>query len=204
MDKAELERWNKRFSEGGYLFGTQPNAFLAEQSPRLRPGMKALCIADGEGRNGVWLASRGLEVTTFDFSPVGIEKARRLAAEKGVALDVRHSSLEDWDWDAAQYDLIAAIFVQFATPPERARMFAGICRALKPGGVLVLEGYRPEQLRYGTGGPKQVEQLYTAELLKEAFVALEILELRERDAEVDEGGGHAGMSALIELVARRP
>lgn len=204
MDKAELERWNKRFAEGGYLFGTQPNAFLAAQASRLRPGMKALCIADGEGRNGVWLASRGLEVTTFDFSPVGIEKARRLAAEKGVALDARHCSLEDWDWDAAQYDLVAAIFVQFATPPERARMFAGICRALKPGGLLVLEGYRPEQLRYGTGGPKQVEQLYTADLLKDAFAALEILELRERDAEVDEGGGHSGMSALIELVARRP
>ena len=206
QENPELKRWNGRYSAGGYVFGTEPNAFLASQAARLKPGMQALSIADGEGRNGVWLAAQGLEVTTFDFSPVGVEKARQLAQQRGVAARYHCSvsDLGDWDWDARQYDIIAAIFIQFATPAERARMFAGICRALKPGGLLLLEGYRPEQIPYGTGGPKVPEQMYTAQLLRESFAALEILELHEYEQEIDEGEGHGGMSALIDLVARRP
>jgi len=202
----ELKRWNGRFSAEGYLFGKEPNAFLASQASRLKPGMQALSIADGEGRNGVWLATQGLKVTAFDFSPVGVDKARKLAEEKGAAENyaTRMADLSAWDWDAVQYDIIAGIFIQFASPAERARMFAGICRALKPGGLLLLQGYRPEQIAYGTGGPRVPEQLYTAQLLRDAFAALEILELREHDSEIDEGEGHGGMSALIELVARRP
>lgn len=201
---AELERWNRRFAAEGYVFGTGPNAFLASQKARLAAGMTALCVADGEGRNSVWLARQGLRVTAFDFSPVGLEKARALAREAGVSVDYRLSDVSDWDWDAARYDVIAAIFVQFTPPPERARMFAGMVRALNPGGLLILEGYRPEQLRYGTGGPKQMENLYTEALLRQSFAALEIAHLACYDAEVDEGGGHQGMSALIDLVARRP
>ena len=109
-----------------------------------------------------------------------------------------------WDWDAGQFDVVAGIFVQFATPPERARMFAGMCRALRPGGMLLLQGYRPEQIAYGTGGPSKPDQLYTAAMLKQAFAALDIIELREHDSEVHEGKGHDGLSALIDLVARRP
>lgn len=201
---AELERWNKRFSAEGYVFGTGPNAFLAAQKSRLAPGMAALSVADGEGRNSVWIARQGLRVTAFDFSPVGLAKAKKLAREAGVSVDYRLSEVNDWDWDAARYDVIAAIFVQFTPPPARARMFAGMMRALNPGGLLFLEGYRPEQLRYATGGPKQVENLYTEALLRESFAALEIVHLASYDAEVDEGGGHQGMSALIDLVARRP
>ena len=201
---AELERWNKRFSAEDYVFGTEPNAFLASQKARLAPGMSALCVADGEGRNSVWLARQGLRVAAFDFSPVGLQKARALARKAGVAVDYRLCEVGGWDWDAARYDVIAAIFVQFTPPPARARMFAGMARALNPGGLLILEGYRPEQLRYATGGPKQVENLYTEALLRESFAGLEILHLASYDAEVDEGGGHRGMSALIDLVARRP
>jgi SAM-dependent methyltransferase len=202
----ELTRWNDRFSVEGYHFGTEPNAFLAAQKSRLKSSGDALSIADGEGRNGVWLAEQGLSVTAFDFSPVGLEKARKLAAQRGMSSRyvTQQSTLESWDWDAGQFDVIAGIFIQFATPAERARMFSGICRALKPGGLLLLEGYRAEQLKYGTGGPKVVEQLYTAPLLKEAFAALEIVELREYDTEIYEGHGHGGMSALIDLIARRP
>ncbi len=200
----ELDRWNQRFAAEGFHFGTEPNVFLASQAPRLRPGMTALSIADGEGRNSVWLAQQGLAVTAFDFSPVALEKAKRLAASKGVEVQLELSELGAWDWDARQYDVIAGIFIQFATPAERAHMFAGICRALKPGGLLLLQGYRPEQIKYGTGGPRVPEQLYTGALLKEAFAALEILELREHDSEVHEGQGHSGPSALIDLVARRP
>lgn len=202
----ELTRWNTRFSASGYLFGTAPNAFLASQAGRLKAGNAALSIADGEGRNGVWLAEQGLAVTAFDFSPVGVEKARKLAADRGVTANysTQIAELSGWNWDAVQYDVIAAIFIQFATPAERAHMFAGICRALKPGGWLLMEGYRPEQIAYGTGGPRVPEQLYTSVLLKQAFSALEIVELREYDREIDEGEGHGGMSALIDLVARRP
>ena len=201
---GELARWNERFTEAGYHFGTEPNKFLASQAARLKPGASALCVADGEGRNGVWLAQQGLAVTSFDFSSVAVTKARELARERGVEIDCRRCELADWDWDTARYDVIVGIFVQFATPPERARMFAGMCRALSPGGLLLLQGYRPEQIAYGTGGPARPEHLYTSSLLKQAFAALDILELREHDDEIREGTGHVGMSALIDLVARRP
>jgi 2-polyprenyl-3-methyl-5-hydroxy-6-metoxy-1,4-benzoquinol methylase len=200
----ELERWNERFGAEGYHFGTAPNAFLRAQAARLRPGLAALCVADGEGRNSVWLAEQGLQVRAFDFSPVALDKARRLASEHGVAVDYRVCDINDWDWDERQYDVIAAIFIQFATPAERAHLFAGLCRALKPGGLLLMQGYTPEQLAYDTGGPRVAEQLYTAGLLKSAFAALEVLELREHVSEIDEGRGHAGPSALIDFVARRP
>jgi SAM-dependent methyltransferase len=201
---AELDRWNRRFSAEEYVFGTEPNAFLASQKPLLARGMRALCVADGEGRNSVWLAAQGLEVTAFDFSPVGLAKATKLAERSGAKVDCHRASVEEWDWDAAPYDAVVAIFVQFTPPVQRARMFQGMVRALKPGGVLILQGYGPEQLRYGTGGPKQMENLYTEPLLRESFASLEILHLASHESIVHEGAGHNGMAALIDLVARKP
>lgn len=200
---TELERWNGRFAAEEFLFGTRPNAFLAAQGRRLRPGMRALCVADGEGRNSVWLAAQGLEVTAFDFSPVGLAKARTLAERCGVKVDYHLSEVSHWKWDAQQYDVVAAIFVQFASPPERQHMFEGMQRALKPGGLLILQGYRPEQIEHATGGPKRRENMYTEALLRESFAGLEILHLASRDEMVDEGPGHNGMSALIDLIAQR-
>jgi SAM-dependent methyltransferase len=201
---AELDRWNRRFSAEEYVFGTEPNAFLASQKPLLARGMRALCVADGEGRNSVWLAAQGLEVTAFDFSPVGLAKATKLAERSGAKVDYHLASVEEWNWDATPYDVVIAIFVQFTPPAQRARMFEGMVRALKPGGVLILQGYGPEQLHYGTGGPKQVENLYTEALLRESFASLEILHLAAHESEVHEGAGHSGMAALIDLVARKP
>src|SRR5437868_2249299 len=129
---AELERWNTRFSAAEYVFGKEPNAFLAAQAARLAPGMSALCVADGEGRNSVWLARQGLRVTAFDYSPVGLGKARALAAEAGVSIDYRHCDITRWDWNAAVYDVVVAIFVQFAGPKLRARMFSGMTASLAP------------------------------------------------------------------------
>jgi len=201
---SELERWNGRFSGEGYVFGTEPNAFLASQKHRLKPGMSALCVADGEGRNSVWLARQGLRVTAFDFSSVGVQKARAMAAGAGVEVDYRVADIYTWDWDARRFDCIVAIFVQFAAPPERERIFKGFVRALAPGGLLIVQGYTPKQLEYGTGGPKRAENMYTAKLLRESFGMLDILHLAEHEDVVDEGAGHRGLSALIDLVARRP
>jgi SAM-dependent methyltransferase len=199
----ELERWNTRFAAPGFVFGTVPNAFLASQAPRLKRGMTALCVADGEGRNSVWLAQQGLEVTAFDFSPIAVEKARGFARQCNASVAYRVGNVNEWNWDERQYDVVAGIFIQFVGPDERARMFAGMARALKPGGLLILEGYGPKQLEYATGGPKKLENLYTEALLRESFRGLEILHLASYDAEVDEGAGHKGMSALVDLVARR-
>ena len=204
MSSAELERWNGRFAAPDYIFGTQPNLFLASQKHRLRPGQRALCVADGEGRNSVWLAEQGLEVSAFDFSPVGVAKARRLAAERGVEVHYEVASVYDWAWPQAGFDVVAAIFVQFADPAMRSFMFERMVRALTRGGLLLVEGYTPKQLHYRTGGPSRLENLYTAQLLREAFSGLEILELREYEGELREGAAHAGMSAVIDLVARKP
>lgn len=200
----ELAYWNARFGGAGYHYGTAPNAFLARQAHLLRPGMRALCVADGEGRNSVWLAEQGLAVTAFDFSPLALEKAQRLARERGVAVDRRLGDIYAWDWDAQSYDLVVAIFIQFSPPEKRAQVFAGLARALAPGGYLLLQGYTPRQLAYGTGGPPHAENLYTEALLREAFGALEIVQLAEHDEALAEGERHRGMSALIDLVARRP
>ena len=196
--------WNARFAGDDYHFGTAPNVFLASQEKLLRPGMSALCVADGEGRNSVWLAKHGLRVTAFDISPVGVEKARRLAREAGVAVEYSLADIREWNWDAEQYDLVAVIFIQFLSPAERAKVFEGIARAVVPGGLLLMQGYRPRQVEYGTGGPPIPENLYTEALLREAFGQFEILHLAEHDDVLDEGPRHRGMSALIDLVARKP
>jgi SAM-dependent methyltransferase len=203
-DPAQLERWNARFSAEGYLFGTEPNAFLASQRDRLKPGMRALCIADGDGRNSVFLARQGLAVTAFDFSPIAVAKAKRFAAEAGVQVDYRQSDILAWDWEPSRYDVVAAIFFQFLDAAQRAKVFRGLESALAPGGLLLLQGYRPEQIANATGGPKDAENMYTEPLLRESFASLEIVHLASHDEVLEEGTAHRGMSALIDLVARKP
>jgi SAM-dependent methyltransferase len=198
-----VERWNQRYTAQGYLFGKQPNAWLREHASVWKPGDRVLCVADGEGRNSVWLAGQGLKVDAFDVSAVAVEKARRLAAEHGVAAHFDVADCDSYPWQEAAYDGIAAIFIQFADPDMRSRIFARAIRSLKPGGVLVLQGYTPRQLEYRTGGPGIESHLYTAPMLREAFRELDVLELRDYEAEIEEGTGHRGRSALIGLMARR-
>ncbi len=196
-------QWDTRYGVPEYIFGTAPNQFLTEQAHWLQPGQSVLAVADGEGRNGVWLAQQGLRVHAIDSSRVAQDKARKLAAERGVTLDIECVDLLTWAWPKDHYDVIAAIFVQFAGPAERARQFAGIRQALKPGGLLIMQGYTPRQIEYKTGGPSAVENLYTEDLLRQAFGDWEILHLRAHDDVIDEGSHHAGLSALIDLVARK-
>lgn len=196
--------WDRRYDQEAYVFGTEPNAFLVRQQHRLKAGQSVLAVADGEGRNGVWLAEQGLKVLSLDASSVAQAKARRLAEARGVGLETELADLDHWVWPDEAYDLVAGIFIQFAGPALRTRMFAGMVQALKPGGLLLLQGYRPEQLAYGTGGPKVAENLYDEAMLRLAFEGLEILELAVHDSRIKEGDGHDGMSALIDLVARKP
>ena len=195
--------WNKRFEGEALLFGEAPNDYLRAQASLLRAGDRALCVADGEGRNSVWLARQGLQVDAFDIAEVGVAKARRLAQRQGVTVNYSVADCDGWAWPEAAYDLVAAIFVQFADPAMRERLFARMVRALRPGGLLVLQGYTPRQLQYKTGGPPQVEHLYTEELLRRSFAGMEIVELRAYDAELHEGTQHAGLSALVGVLARK-
>ena len=196
--------WDARFSEAGYAFGTAPNAWLAGHRALFQPGTRALAVADGEGRNSVWLAGRGLRVDAFDISSVGVAKARKLALDAGVDVDYRVSDCETWNWEEGAYDLVAAIFIQFAGPAMRSQLFALMRAALRPGGLLILQGYTPKQLEFGTGGPGILDNLYTEALLRAEFASLKLLEVREYEANLEEGKRHAGRSALIGMVARRP
>lgn len=198
------EFWDSRYDREDYLFGETPNAFLAAQVERLKTGMTALAIADGEGRNGVWLAEQGLTVTTTDIAPRAVEKAHALADRRGVQIDARLADLDDWVWPESSFDIVAGVVIQFTAPVARDRIFQRMKAALKPGGLILLQGYRPEQIAYGTGGPSQVENLYTEALLRQAFADFDILHLESHDSEIAEGAAHNGRSALIDLVARRP
>jgi SAM-dependent methyltransferase len=193
--------WDERYAAPGYLFGTEPAHFLVDQAAHLPERGRILAVADGEGRNSVFLASRGLDVIAFDASRVAVEKARTLAAERGVSARFEVADVDGWDWAPETYDAVVAVFIQFAPPPMRARLFQGMKRTLKPGGVLMLHGYRPEQIDYGTGGPPQADNMYTEAMLGDAFGDMRILRLAAYDREIEEGKGHAGMSALIDLIA---
>lgn len=204
MSKANIQTWEERFAGDGYLFGTAPNAFLAREAGRLAPGARVLCVADGEGRNSTFLAGLGHDVHAVEAAANALAKAERLAAERGAAVRLEQADLEEWDWPVGAYDAVVAIFIQFTDPAGRARMFRQMADALAPGGLLLLEGYGPGQLAYGTGGPRQLDHLYTVDELAAAFPGLELLLLDEYDAVLDEGPRHQGMSALVDLVARRP
>lgn len=195
--------WNERYSVPDFIFGTEPNAYLARQRHLLEPGRRALAVADGEGRNSVWLAGLGLQVDAFDISAVAVAKARNLARDAGVDVDFQVADCDTWDWTPASYDVVAAIFIQFAGPEMRARLFARMVQALRPGGLLVLQGYTPRQLDFNTGGPGVLENLYTEALLRAQFGALQILDLQVYETELQEGARHAGPSALVGMVARK-
>lgn len=193
--------WDERYAGEDYFYGTEPNAFLVSQTDRLRPGMSCLAVADGEGRNGVWLAEQGLDVLSLDASPVAQAKAKRLAQNRSVTMRFEQDDLLNWRSDE-RFDVIAAIFIQFVGPDFRPVQFENLKRHLKPSGLFLLQGYTPRQLEYKTGGPSQVENLYTEAMLRELCADMEIVHLSEHDTVIHEGTGHRGLSALIDLVAR--
>ena len=203
-DTTELQHWQDRYATPDYRFGKEPAEFLVRCRPLLPRTGKVLAVADGEGRNGVWLARQGLDLLSIDFSPAAQAKARALAAEYQVAITFVEADIHAWPYPEDAFDVVVEIFTQFSTPADRARKWAGMRRALKRGGLLIVEGYTPKQLDYGTGGPKQVEHLYTRDMLQRAFGDLADVAIIEEERELNEGPGHSGMSAYIGLTARKP
>lgn len=195
--------WNDRYADPDYLFGRAPAAFLTAQAAHIPPGSHVLCVADGEGRNSVHLARLGHRVTAFDLSPNAVAKARALAAEAGVSVNAHVCGLGDWDW-SQPVDALVAIFIQFLPPAARTAVFADFARAIRPGGLILLHGYAPRQVGYGTGGPGAVENMYTETLLEQAFAGWEVIKSADYDAVIEEGTGHSGLSGLVDFIARKP
>ena len=202
--------WGNRYRDAGeqYLFGTEPNRFLAHRAALLQSGRTALSVADGEGRNSVWLAEQGLDVTAVEISAVAVDKARRLAAGRQVEVCFIQADMLAPNWPPPElqqtFDWVIGIFIQFVGPEARAQQFSLMKSLTRSGGRILLHGYTPKQLDYKTGGPSAVENLYTAALLRDAFADWEIEELVEYEDEIAEGLGHKGRSALIGLIARKP
>ena len=198
----EYERWQDRFSGPDYAFGKEPNYFLKSCKQLLPRFGRVLAIADGEGRNGVWLAEQGLDVLSIDFSPLAQAKARALAVERGVSVSFELADVHRWNYREAEFDVVVEIFTQFSSPNERRAKWTGMRQALKPGGLLILQGHTPKQLEYATGGPNQIQNLYTRDMLEEGFSDFDDVRIVEEERTILEGT--SGLSALIGLTARKP
>lgn len=193
--------WQTRYAADHYVYGTEPNTFLRDAVAALAPG-DALCLADGEGRNSVFLAGRGHRVTAVDLSANGIEKARRLAAERGVAITAVVADLGVYDLGVGRWDLIVSIFAH--TPaPVRQRVHAAVVAALRPGGVFVLEAYTPAQIGRGTGGPATADMTMSLAGLVSELAGLTISHGLELERDVVEGTNHTGVGAVVQVVATK-
>jgi SAM-dependent methyltransferase len=194
--------WNERYGSPGYAYGTEPNDFLASVASRIPPG-RVLSIADGEGRNGVFLATLGHEVTSVDASSVGLAKAQRLAATRGVHITTVVADLADYAIAPDSWEGIVSIFCHLP-PALRQRVHRQVVRGLSPGGLFVLEAYSVRQLLHGTGGPASAELLPTLGALRTELAGLELLHAVEIEREIHEGVHHDGLSAVVQVIARKP
>ena len=196
--------WNERFNKEIFIFGKEPNEYLVEKTNQyLKPKDKVLCIADGEGRNGVWLAKQGMQVVGFDASDIALAKAKQFSIDNQVEVEYSFSDTDSYAWQENSYDAVIGIFIQFADPAMRARIFENAYKTLKSGGLFILQGYTPKQLDYKTGGPSLIEHLYTEEMIRDLAKQFEILELVSYEKALSEGPRHTGMSALLGLVAQK-
>lgn len=194
--------WDERYAADEFAYGTAPNDFLVRMRGRIAPHGRVLCLADGEGRNGVWLAQQGLQVTAVDVSARGLDKARALAQRAGVHIDTAVCDVTRFDLGTAAWDAIASIFLHLPPQPRRA-LHRRCVEALKPGGVFLYEAYGLEQLRYGTGGPKEPELLPT---LDDVLADLDGLAIEHRFADVravHEGRLHHGEGYVVQIVASK-
>lgn len=199
--------WDQRYENAEYIFGTNPNDYLVEQCKNLKPLIssgsgKALCLADGEGRNGVWLASQGWDVTSVDISDIGIEKARKLASAAGVKVNFLIGNVKDFEFTPSYYQLITSIF--FHLPKQlRQEIHRRCIDSLEIGGILILESYSPKQLGQNTGGPKEIELLVSLDDVIEDFSDCEIIHQYTGPRDVKEGIAHKGAAFVTQLTVRR-
>ncbi len=202
-DPNPAAMWDERFARTEPVYGEEPNTFLrAQATQRLSAGMKVLLPADGYGRNGLWLASQGFDVTTVDVSHVGVERSRAAAKAAGLSAKILLCDLNSWTWPVAEYDAVASIYLHLP-PEQRSTIHAAMLRSLKPRGIVVVEAFSPAQLQFTSGGPKQIELLYTAELLRRDFAEADVLELAEAEVELNEGRMHSGKSAVVRAIFRK-
>jgi SAM-dependent methyltransferase len=196
--------WDQRYGEPGYAYGTAPNDFLAAHAARYLPAAgDVLCLAEGEGRNAVFLAQLGFRVTGVDGSAVGLEKARHLAAKNGVEIQTVVADLGGFDLGVGRWDGVVSIWCH--TPPAlRARLHRAVVAALKPGGAFILEAYTPRQVLYGTGGPPTADLLMSLSGVRQELAGLDLIVARETLREIHEGKYHNGTSAVLQIVARKP
>jgi SAM-dependent methyltransferase len=193
--------WDERYGSGEFFYGTEPNDFLRAEVARLPRG-DVLCIGDGEGRNGVWLAEQGRTVTSVDQSAVGLEKAQALAKQRGVPLTTVSADLATFDLGEQRWHGVVSIFCHLPSALRRD-VYSRIVRALRPGGVVMIESYTPAQLGRGTGGPPVADMLVDLATLRTDFATLEVLHGVELERDVLEGKGHRGRSAVVQFVARK-
>jgi cyclopropane fatty-acyl-phospholipid synthase-like methyltransferase len=194
--------WDERFAGEEYLYGTAPNRWLEAQAGHLTPGSRVLSLAEGEGRNGVWLATRGHRVEAVDGSRVGMEKARRLAEARGVTIQTTVADLGQYQPAPGAYDAVIWIFLHLA-PPLRALVFSRAQAALVPGGRLIMEVFTPRQLAFTSGGTRQVEALYEPEAVRRGFPEVDWEVLVEEEIDLDEGPLHRGRAAVVRGLGRR-
>jgi len=194
--------WDERYGRDGYFYGTEPNDHLAAMA-HLIPAGPVLCLAEGEGRNAVFLAQRGHAVTAVDLSATGLAKAEALARARGVAITTRVTDLADYAMAPSAWAGIIATWAHLP-PPLRRAVHAKVVTGLQPGGVFILEAYTPAQLAFGTGGPQDATLLMTLAALREELAGLEFLVARDCERDINEGPGHHGRSAVVQICARRP
>ena len=194
--------WDERYSAPGYYYGIEPNDWLKLQVSAFAPHARILTLGEGEGRNAVYLAQMGFEVTAVDASRVGLSKLKKLAQEKGVQVKTIQADLNDFDLAENDWDGIISIWCHLPVPLRR-KVHQGVVHSLKQNGVFLLEAYHPRQLQYKTGGPAQIELLMRLEDLRVELKGLEWVVAQEVDRDVREGQGHFGKSAVVQVLARK-
>jgi SAM-dependent methyltransferase len=203
MTNLKDNMWHQRFSDDEYFYGTAPNDFLKDASVHIPKGSSVISLGEGEGRNAVFLAQQGHQVTAVDMALSGLDKTQELASKQGVTVSVEHADLSIYELEAGAWGAAINIFCHMHKA-DRVGFHQRIKAGLKSGGIYICECYTTKQLAFGTGGPKNIALLYTKEELERDFADMEILHLAEVERDIQEGQGHSGMSSVVQLIARKP
>jgi len=195
--------WEQRYADSDNLFGRTPSELLLAWKDHFRTGLSALAVGDGEGRNGVWLAEQGLDVLSIDISSTALSRAEGFAAERGVKLQTECADLLTWQWPQQSFDIITSIFVHMHAE-LRQQVHQSMLQAIRPGGLILIEGYHTDQCKMGSGGPSDPSMMFTPELLKEDFPGMTVLHAEVLSTDVVMDGNQLGKGAACHFVAQKP